>query len=58
MAITVYKSKCTGCGTCIEGCPLKAISLDDDDKAEIDKGKCVICGRCVNECEHDAIVYQ
>lgn len=57
MAITIYQSKCDGCGTCADGCPMKAIFIIDG-KAEMDKGKCSVCGRCTNDCPTGAIRYQ
>jgi ferredoxin len=47
-----------GCGKCVENCIMKAITLDDDDKAEIDKSKCSLCGRCINDCEKNACIFQ
>ncbi len=58
MPVTVYKSRCVGCGKCVENCIMKAITLDDDDKAEIDRSKCSLCGRCINDCEKNACIFQ
>lgn len=57
--ITNYIAKvniddCIGCGTCVEKCQIKAISLDDD-KALIDKDKCIGCGVCAHLCPQEAI---
>jgi Fe-S-cluster-containing hydrogenase component 2 len=54
MAVTVNEELCTGCGACVEVCPVEAISLDDG-KAHVDGEKCVDCGVCVGECPTDAI---
>ena len=54
MAAKVDAQKCTGCGDCVEACPLEAISLDND-KAVIDEDTCTECGLCVDECPNDAI---
>jgi len=54
MAAKVDIQKCTGCGVCVEVCPLEAISLNDD-KAVIDEDNCTECGLCVDECPNDAI---
>jgi len=54
MAAKVDTAKCTGCGDCVEVCPLEAISLNDG-KAVIDKDTCTECGLCVDECPNDAI---
>lgn len=54
MALKVDAEKCTGCGICVEGCPVEAISLKND-KAVIDESTCIECGLCVDECPNDAI---
>jgi ferredoxin len=54
MAAKVNDELCTGCGACVEVCPVEAISLCAD-KARIDAEKCVDCGVCVGECPTDAI---
>ena len=53
MAVKVNKKKCTGCGVCIEVCPVNAIKLQED-KAII-SDECVECGACVNECPNEVI---
>jgi len=45
---------CTGCGTCIDVCPMGAISLKDRT-AYIDESKCGNCRLCINECPVEAI---
>ena len=54
MAAKVDAQKCTGCGDCVEVCPLQAISLNND-KAVIDEDTCTECGVCVDECPNEAI---
>lgn len=53
MAATVDKDKCTGCGTCVDSCPVEAIKVND--KAKIDEEECIDCGTCVDECPEGAI---
>jgi len=45
---------CTGCGLCIEVCPMDAIELVDDI-AKINEGKCSNCQACEDECPVEAI---
>lgn len=40
---------------CIKSCPVKAISMDDNDIATIDPAKCINCGACVVGCPFGAI---
>ncbi|KQC08651.1 MAG: hypothetical protein APR62_04270 [Smithella sp. SDB] len=51
--VNVDESKCTGCGICVEVCPVGAITIDK--VAKIDKERCAGCGICVNECPNNAI---
>ena len=50
----VDTQECTGCGICVDACPVEAISLNDD-RAVIDEDECTECGVCVDECPNDAI---
>ena len=54
MAAIVDKEKCTGCGSCVEACPVDAIKVEND-KAIIDNDECIDCGTCVDECPDEAI---
>ncbi len=54
MAAKVDKDKCTGCGTCVEACPLEAIKLENE-KAVVDEETCTECGSCVSECPLEVI---
>ena len=35
MAVIIDQEKCTGCGTCEEGCPVEAIKVENE-KAVVD----------------------
>ncbi len=54
MAAQINLEQCTGCGRCVEICPVEAISLEDK-KAKVDTATCVDCGQCVDECPTKAI---
>lgn len=49
-----YNDKCTGCGACVEMCPVGVISLDANERPTWARG-CEHCMRCVNHCPFDAI---
>ena len=54
MAVKIDVETCTGCGSCVDICPVEAITLEND-KAKVDEDTCVDCGTCVDECPVEAI---
>lgn len=46
---------CSGCGTCIEKCPVDAIQLNNSDAAEVNTEYCIGCGVCAHFCPENAI---
>jgi electron transport complex protein RnfB len=46
---------CNGCQACVERCQVSAISMSDDDIAEIDYELCLGCGICVSICAPEAL---
>lgn len=51
----LYNSfKCIKCGTCIEKCPNKAISITENVLA-ITSSKCDLCGICIENCDAKAL---
>ncbi len=55
MPAKVNKDACLGCGSCEAVCPVGAIILQDDGKAEVDQDACLDCGACVGACPVEAI---
>lgn len=53
MPAFVNKDTCTGCGICVDACPVTAIALDS--VAKVDPDTCTDCGVCVEECPVKAI---
>jgi formate hydrogenlyase subunit 6/NADH:ubiquinone oxidoreductase subunit I len=58
----ILPSLCSGCGKCIEICPVAALSLSVEDaarpgkrRAVIDEAVCLGCGICVRNCSGGAI---
>ena len=47
-------SACNGCGTCVDFCPVQAISMAEDISC-IDSEKCIGCGQCEIQCSQEAI---
>ena len=54
MAAIIDRNLCTGCGQCVDTCPVEAISLVDDI-AVVDAELCVDCGQCIDACPVEAI---
>ena len=52
-SVTLDKSKCTGCTTCLRYCPTEAIRIRDGH-AQINSVRCIDCGECVRICPHKA----
>ncbi len=53
--VMAYKinDDCTACGTCIDECPVEAIS--EGDIYKIDPEVCTDCGACADVCPVEAI---
>ena len=48
---------CTGCGTCVDQCPVSALSIDDH-VPEVDADTCITCFCCQEICPEKAIALQ
>jgi heterodisulfide reductase subunit A-like polyferredoxin len=53
MVVFIDVEACVQCGTCVEECPVAAISLDD--VPVVNAKDCVNCGICVGVCPSGAI---
>ncbi|MFX1297204.1 MAG: glycyl-radical enzyme activating protein [Promethearchaeota archaeon] len=53
--ILYIRSKCKGCGLCIEVCPQKAILRGADPfQVKTDRAICISCGECIVTCPNQA----
>ena len=54
MDIQLPDSKCTGCGSCVLTCPVRAITMKEHTDGffypDIDRNKCVRCTQCMKAC--------
>ena len=55
--IDVDFEKCTGCGTCVDACPVNVYELDEETKKTklINPDDCLDCKACEIQCEAEAI---
>ena len=53
--ITVDPEKCTGCGECVDICPVDVYELQDGKSVPVNADECVGCESCVEVCEQEAI---
>jgi 6-hydroxynicotinate reductase len=51
--VRIDLDKCTGCGTCVQDCPLGAMRLKKK-KATVDE-RCTLCGACLRVCPEEAL---
>lgn len=49
---------CTACGSCVDVCPMNAISIQEDNAAFVDKNRCIGCGLCYTRCDFDSIAVE
>lgn len=54
-SVIVDTDKCTGCGECIDICPVEVFELDEGKSVPINESECLGCESCVEVCEYDAI---
>jgi nitroreductase/NAD-dependent dihydropyrimidine dehydrogenase PreA subunit len=52
----IDSTECTGCGICVQACPVFTLDMRDG-KAVVDRGEwCIECGHCGAVCPVDAVV--
>jgi Fe-S-cluster-containing hydrogenase component 2 len=52
--VWVDVARCTGCGACVDVCPVGAMALVND-RARVDEQACIGCEACVDACPEGAI---
>lgn len=58
VTIKVDSEKCTGCGTCVNNCPVGVYELktDTDPKSvPVNVDQCIVCRVCETQCPTTAI---
>lgn len=56
--VTVDKDICTGCGECVEVCPVEVFELIDDKSEPVNADECMGCESCLEVCEDGAITIE
>jgi electron transport complex protein RnfB len=51
---SIKEEDCSGCGDCVEMCPMDALVMDGD-VATIDLKRCIGCGLCVSVCPTESL---
>ncbi len=52
--VSLNEELCIGCETCVEKCPMEAITCSDE-LAIIDETRCIGCGVCAHHCPQEAL---
>jgi NAD-dependent dihydropyrimidine dehydrogenase PreA subunit len=53
--IQIDKELCTGCGTCVETCPVEVFEIQDEKSVAVNVEECLVCLACETQCPEGAI---
>ncbi len=56
--VSVDTEKCTGCGECVDVCPVEVYEIQDSKSVAINEEECLGCESCVEVCEASAIAVE
>jgi NAD-dependent dihydropyrimidine dehydrogenase PreA subunit len=47
--------KCTGCGTCVDTCPVGVFEIQNEKSVAVNPDECLACKACEAQCPENAI---
>ena len=53
--IKIDLDKCTGCGTCVDVCPVTVYELKNGKSIAVKVDECLVCRACETQCPANAI---
>ena len=53
--IKVNLESCTGCGTCVDVCPVDVFEIQGDKSVPVRQDECLACKACEAQCPEKAI---
>jgi NAD-dependent dihydropyrimidine dehydrogenase PreA subunit len=53
--IIIDNDKCTGCGTCVETCPVDVLEIQNEKSVPVKVEECLVCRACEAQCPENAI---
>lgn len=53
--IKIDKELCTGCGTCVDTCPVEVFEIQDEKSVVVNVDECLVCLACETQCPEGAI---
>ena len=56
--VTIDADKCTGCGECVDVCPVEVFELQDGKSAAVNEEECLGCESCVEVCEPSCLTVE
>jgi NAD-dependent dihydropyrimidine dehydrogenase PreA subunit len=55
ISIKIDHDKCTGCGKCVDTCPVNVYELENGKSVANNVSECVECCACIDACPSGAI---